>query len=98
MLHQLYLHTLSFSLVYNHLSLLVLILCFPLFLAMAQSYSVLTGDAHVMLGNSVSLSCSVPGHLAPWVTITGWVLGERGREPLELGRSHHVYNGQGSLV
>lgn len=68
------------------------------FLAMAQSYSVLTGDAHVMLGNSVILGCSVPGHLAPWVTIIGWVLGERGREPLELSQSRHVSPGQASLV
>ena len=57
---------------------------FPQFLAMAQTYSVLTGDAHVMLGNDVTMGCSVPGHLTDWVTITAWRLSERGQQPLEL--------------
>ena len=54
------------------------------FLAMAQTYSVLTGDAHVMLGNDVTMGCSLPGHLTDWVTITAWRLSERGQQPLEL--------------
>ena len=45
---------------------------------MAQSYSVLTPDTLVMLGNSVMMSCTVPGHLTHLVTVTSWRLSERG--------------------
>ena len=56
---------------------------------MAQAFTVLTPDAHVMLANSVVMGCTVPGHLADTVQITSWILSERGNRPLELRIGHH---------
>ena len=51
---------------------------------MAQSYKVITSDAHVMLGNSVNVHCTVPSHLSEWVHVVSWRVEENGQEPLEL--------------
>ena len=51
---------------------------------MAQSYKVITSDAHVMLGNSVNVHCTVPSHLSEWVQVVSWRVGEKDQEPMEL--------------
>ena len=44
-------------------------------------------DAHVMLGNSVSLSCRVPAHVADFVQILSWLVEEHGLAPQQLSPS-----------
>ena len=59
-----------------------------------QPYSVLTGDAHVMLHNSVTMVCTLPSHVTEFVSVLAWRVEERGRAPLSLKHQHRY----GSLV
>ena len=54
--------------------------------AVSQPYSVLVSDSHVMLHNTVTVHCTVPGHMAEFVSVLSWRLEERGRAPVSLSR------------
>ena len=56
--------------------------------AMFQSYSIITSDAHVILHNTVSVHCTVPSHLTDWVRIISWVVEEKHMDMIELSYSN----------
>ena len=110
-------HQILFHLLYNFMILLILFYFLFATTAMAQSYSVLARDSHVVLHNrdppeiignlkllhinchwkkieilwpltiflecslsSVTVSCTVPGHLTDWVRVESWEVAERGTQ------------------
>ena len=65
-----------------------------IWLAMFQSYSIITSDSHVMLHNNVIVHCTVPSHLTDWVTVISWLVEEKEMESTELSYNNIF----GSLV